>query len=368
MISKAKINRFIFDKKGWIPVLFTAVFFFCVFFAPTITTILVASFFAAYAIDPLVMFMSQKLKLPRSLASGLVIFFIVLTVLLLLLIVLPGIIRQLYGVFSNFDAIVASMWDWLNGFSAGFGIDLNEHFKKEDLVDRLTSFSEPVLKSATNTVGVVFSKTFSLLSLLFSFMIFIVITFFASSRYPKIRVSIFELFPPAKQEYIKEWLCKFDRVLSGFIRGQLTVCFVLGCLYAGSFTIAGIPNAGSLGAMIGMLCIVPYVGLFAGITVTILLALVSGGVVALLKVVTVFLIIQAFDTVMITPNIMGRGVGMSPVFVIIAIFAGAEIGGFLGVLIAVPAFAILKLLGDDILKRYKTSTFYNEKDNEGEPV
>ncbi|HPG35677.1 MAG TPA: hypothetical protein PLG63_05005, partial [bacterium] len=65
MISKVKINRFIFDKKGWIPILFAAVFFFCVLFAPTITTILIASFFAAYAIDPLVIFMSQKLKLPR---------------------------------------------------------------------------------------------------------------------------------------------------------------------------------------------------------------------------------------------------------------------------------------------------------------
>jgi len=366
MISKVKINRFIFDKKGWIPILFASVFFFCIIFTPTISTILLVSLFAAYAIDPLVSFMSVRLKLPRFIASGFVIFLIVMVVLLLLLIVLPGIIRQLYTVFANFDAIIASLWDWLNQFASRFGIDLNEHFKKQELVERLTSFSEPALKSATNLMGVVFNKTFGFLSLLFSFIIFIVITYFTSTRYPKIKDSIFHLFPPAKQEYIKEWLFKFDRVLSGFIRGQLTVCFVLGCLYAGAFAVAGIESAVSLGAMIGMLCIVPYVGLFAGIIVTVLLALVSGGVPALLKVVTVFMIIQIFDTIFITPNIMGKGVGISPVFVIIAIFAGAEIGGFLGVLIAVPSFAILKLVGDDVLKRYKASTFYTETGTEQE--
>ncbi|MGI6394302.1 MAG: AI-2E family transporter [bacterium] len=366
MISKAKINKFVFDKKGWIPILFFVLFLLTVFLAPTISTILIASLFAAYAIDPLVRVMSDKLKFPRVFASGLAIFFIALLAVLLLLIVLPGIIKQLYGVFTKLDLVAVSLWSWLDSVASDFGINLSEHFKQEELVERFKSFSNPMLSSATKVVGAVFNKTFGFLTLFFSFLIFAVITFFTSSRYPRVKADIFELFPLAKREYIKGWLHKFDKVLSGFIRGQLTVCFVLGCLYAGAFAVAGVPSAGSLGAMIGMLCIVPYVGLFVGIIVAVLLALASGGVAVMLKVLVIFLIIQIFDAILITPNIMGKGVGMNPVFVIIAIFAGAEVGGLLGVLIAVPTFAILKLLGSDILKRYKESTFYNENECEKE--
>ena len=362
MISKEKINKFIFDKKGWIPLSFMVIFVLCIAFAPTITTILLTALFVAYAIDPMVTFLSKKIKLGRSFSSGLVIFLIVVLILLLLLIVLPGIFRQLYSAFGNFDSMVASIWEWMENTAREFNIDLSRYLSKDELVGRLESVAGPVAHSASYLVKLVFEQGFGLLSFIFNFAIFIIMTFFMSSRYPHIKVSIFELIPLNKQELAKTWLSKFDFILSGFIRGQITVCFILGCIYAGSFAVAGISNAGSLGAMIGMLCIVPYVGLFTGIIISLLLALLTGGVSAMIKVILIFVIVQSFDTVMITPNIMGKKVGINPVFVIIAIFAGAEIGGFLGVLIAVPTFAILKLLVDEMLIRYKSSSFYNEEE------
>jgi predicted PurR-regulated permease PerM len=359
MITKEAVNRFLFDKKGWIPVFFIVFIVFCVLFAPTITSILLFSLFFAYAIDPFVNFMSDKLKIPRFIASGFVIFLIVLIMLLLILIVLPGIFEQVQAVLRNLDVIAIAVWDWLNTFMLKVDFNLEEHLSRQELIKRFSSVSEPVFKSATNIFGILFRKTFGVISFLFSFTIFIVITFFSSSRYPQIKKALFDLTPPQKKEYIKSWLIKFDRVLSGFIRGQITVCFVLGCIYSGSFAVAGIPNAASLGAMIGVFCIVPYVGLFTAVLITLFLALAMGGPLAFLKVALVFLIVQIVDTIFITPNIMGKRVGISPVFVIIALFAGAEVGGFLGVLIAVPSFAILKLLGDDMMNRYKSSSFYS---------
>lgn len=363
MLSKVKINRFIFDKKGWIPVSFIIIFVLCIAFAPTITTILLTALFVAYAIDPMVTFLSKKIKLGRSFASGFVIFMIVLLILLLLLIVLPGIFRQLYAAFGNFDDLMSSVWVWIENFSAELNIDVSQYLTKDELIERIQSVAGPVVNSASSLAGLIFEQGLGVLSFIFNFAIFIIMTFFMSSRYPHIKISIFELIPTKKQELAKIWLSKFDFILSGFIRGQITVCFILGCIYAGSFAVAGISNAGSLGAMIGMLCIVPYVGLFTGIIIAVMLAMLTGGVSAMIKVLLIFVIVQSFDTVMITPNIMGKKVGINPVFVIIAIFGGAEIGGFLGVLIAVPTFAILKLLVDEMLVRYKCSSFYNEDEN-----
>ena len=365
MITKDNLNRFFFDRKGWIPFFFLLIFILCIIVAPNITAILLASLFVAYAIEPLVKFMSRKLKLPRPVASGLVLFIIVLFGLLLILIVLPGIIEQLVTAFRNFDTFSKDLWEWINAVSLKLGIDLSSHIDRQELASRLSSVLEPVFKSASNLFGVIFKKTFGVLTFLFNFIIFVVIAYFSSSRFPQISDAIFSLVPSKKQSYSKEWLNKFDMILSGFIRGQLLVCLVLGSLYSAGFAIAGIPNALSLGILIGALCIVPYVGLFTGIVVSVLLTLVSAGPFALLKLAVVFIIIQTFDTILITPNIVGKKVGIRPVFVIIAIFAGAEIGGFLGVLIAVPTFAILKLLGDDMIKRYKSSSFYTGTEGTG---
>ncbi|HRZ80632.1 MAG TPA: AI-2E family transporter, partial [bacterium] len=228
MISKEKINRFIFDKKGWIPVSFMVIFILCIAFAPTITTILLTALFVAYAIDPMVTFLSKKIKLGRPFSSGMVIFMIVVLILLLLLIVLPGIFRQLYAAFGNFDDLMSSIWEWMESTAAGFNVDISRYLSKDELTGRIESVAGPVVNSASNLVTLVFEQGLGLLSFIFNFAIFIIMTFFMSSRYPQIKVAIFELVPTKKQDFAKLWLSKFDLILSGFIRGQLTVCFVLG--------------------------------------------------------------------------------------------------------------------------------------------
>lgn len=360
MITKDKLYSFFFDKKGWIPLLFFFFFILSLVFIPTIIAILIAAFFAAYAIEPLICFFSSKLKISRLFLTILTMFLVVSAILLLLLIILPNIISQIYKFFANFDDMIASTWNFINlKANEYFDIKLEDYYKKENFLSSFNELFQPFLKSAFNLSNAAFKSAFSLVSTTFNFLIFVVLAFFTSYRYPQIKNSIFQLIPLSTQPSAKAWIAKFDAVLSGFIRGQLTVCFILGCVYAGAFAIAGIQNAGSLGAITGTLCFAPYVGLFIAIIISLLLALLTGGPVAVLKVLLVFIVVQIFDTIFITPNVMGKKVGISPVLIIIAIFAGAEIGGFLGVLIAVPAFAIIKLLTDEILTRYKASDFYN---------
>ncbi len=361
MLTKEKINYFLFDKKGWIPLFFIFLFFLAFILAPTIVAILIASFVAADAIEPIVDFFSRKLKIPRTFTTILSIILIVLVVGILLLAIIPEIIGQLGSAADKIKPAMISLWDNANLYAGKLNINLRELISQDDFVSGLGSHAESLSKLISGTTGVVLKQTFSVVSFLLDMLIFVVITFFASSRFKKINESIFSLIPPHAQPSAKEWILKFDRIFSGFIRGQLTVCIVLGSLYAVLFTIAGIQGGGNLGIMIGALCFVPYVGLFTGISVSLILALISGGLWGMLKVLIIFVIIQVCDTIFITPNIVGKKVNVSPVFVIIALFAGAEIGGLLGVLTAVPVFAMLKVVIDEVIARYKSSDFYNEK-------
>jgi Predicted permease len=359
MITKEKVNKFLFDKKGWIPLLMITLIVLAFVYAPTMASILIASFITADAIEPIVAFFSKKLKIPRTFTTMLSIVLIALVMAVLLLAILPEIVRQLGNV--DMKPAMASLWKLANAQADRFGIDLNELVSQDDLVSAIGTHAASLSAFLSKTVAVIWTQTSSIISLIFDTLIFVVITFFASSRFKKIKESIFSLVPPHMQPTTEEWLLKFDKIFSGFIRGQLTVCIVLGALYAVLFTIAGIQGGGNLGIMIGALCFVPYVGLFTGISISLILALISGGFWGLFKVLVIFVIIQVCDTIFITPNIVGKKVNVSPVFVIIALFAGAEIGGFLGVLTAVPLFAMIKVVIDEVLARYKDSDFYNDR-------
>ena len=359
MVTKEKINRFLFDKKGWIPLFFVFLVVLAFIFAPRMVSILIASFVAADAIEPIVDFFSKKLKIPRTLTTILSIVLICLVVAVLLLAILPEIVIQLGSV--NIKPMLDSLWETANSQAEKLGVNLKELVNQEEFVSVIGTHAASLSSILSKTVSVVWSQTSSIVSIMLDALIFVVITFFASSRFNKINEAIFSLVPPHIQPSAKEWILKFDRIFSGFIRGQLTVCIVLGSLYAVLFTIAGIKGGGNLGIMIGALCFVPYVGLFTGIFISLVLASISGGVAGMLKVLVIFVIIQICDTIFITPNIVGKKVNVNPVFVIIALFAGAEIGGFLGVLTAVPLFAMMKVVADEVIKRYKASDFYNEK-------
>ena len=359
MVTKAKIQRFLFDKKGWIPLFFVFLVILAFVYAPRMVSILIASFVAADAIEPIVDFFSKKLKIPRTFTTILAIIVICLVVAVLLLAILPEIIIQLGSV--NIKPVLVSLWETANSQAGKLGVNLRELVNQEEFVSVIGTRAASLSSVLSTTVSVVWSQTSSIVSIMLDALIFVVITFFASSRFNKINEAIFSLVPPHIQPSAKEWILKFDRIFSGFIRGQLTVCIILGALYAVLFTVSGIKGGGNLGIMVGALCFVPYVGLFTGIFISLVLASISGGLAGMAKVLVIFVMIQVCDTIFITPNIVGKKVNINPVFVIIALFAGAEIGGFLGVLTAVPLFAMMKVVADEVIRRYKASDFYNEK-------
>jgi predicted PurR-regulated permease PerM len=149
------------------------------------------------------------------------------------------------------------------------------------------------------------------------------------------------------------------RTLGGYVRGQLTANIVLGALYAIGLRIIGIRLAVPIGVLTGMLAFVPYIGFGCGLVLAVSMATLDWqGPVRALAVLAVMLGVQVLDGLVVTPRIVGRSVGLAPLEVLLTMMAAGTLFGFLGVLLAVPLGAVVKILVQRALKAYLRSRFY----------
>jgi predicted PurR-regulated permease PerM len=160
---------------------------------------------------------------------------------------------------------------------------------------------------------------------------------------------------------------QIHRTLGGYVRGQLTACFVLGALYATGLRIVDIRLAVPIGVLTGMLAFVPYVGFSIGLTLALGMALLDWhGLGPLVGVLLVMGSVQILDGTIITPRIVGKSVGLAPLEVLLTMMAAGSLLGFFGVLLAVPLGAVVKILLGRIVKVYLSSDFYARSEPPGD--
>lgn len=152
---------------------------------------------------------------------------------------------------------------------------------------------------------------------------------------------------------------QIHRTLGGYVRGQLTACFVLGALYATGLRIVDIRLAVPIGVLTGMLAFVPYVGFSVGLSLAIAMAFLDWhGLGPVVGVLLVMGSVQILDGTIITPRIVGKSVGLAPLEVLLTMMGAGSLLGFFGVLLAVPLGAVVKILLQRLVKVYLASDFY----------
>ena len=140
-----------------------------------------------------------------------------------------------------------------------------------------------------------------------------------------------------------------DRVLSGVIRGQVTVAAIVGILVSTGLYLLDVRYALIIGILAGALDVIPYFGAFIGATPAVTVALLSSPVLAL-KVALLFFVIHQLEGTIIGPKILGENVGLHPLSVILFLFIGEELGGLAGMLLGVPVGAVGKVLLSHLLR------------------
>ncbi len=156
------------------------------------------------------------------------------------------------------------------------------------------------------------------------------------------------MIPEADRAEVVHLTRQIGKAVGGFIRGQLMVALVVGVLSSLTLRILDLPFWLIVGLLAGFLNIVPFIGPWVGGALGVSTALIVGDPVKAIWVAAAFLVIQQFDNHVVSPLILRVAVHLSPITIILALLAGGSIGGLLGILIAVPATAVLKIVAGHI--------------------
>lgn len=220
--------------------------------------------------------------------------------------------------------------------------------------DRLEANADRLAASAASAGASVFQTGLRMISSTMALLFMAFLTgfffFFIANEWTKFKVFTTRFVPSKHKETVYDLAGKFDRVISGFVRGRLTIAFLQSIVFTIGYLLIGVPAAFVLGPMVALLSIVPYLAL-VGVPVTIVLIWlenhtgIRGNALWVIGAPTVFYFIaQALDDYVWTPVIQGKETGMSTPMILFASLAGGVLFGVFGLLIAIPIAACLKIV------------------------
>jgi len=314
----------------------------------------------AYVLDPLVD-RFEKLRLPRAL--GIVVLLVVALAALSLFVVLvvPALVRDVTALVRALTEgllrFIATAQPWLQERGIPFPHTLAAAL--DNLGDSAVSMASSALSPAGEMVMAAIGGTASALGMLSTAIVVPVFSFYFLHDFDRIVLHVRELLPASVRPAVVATATQVDRVLGEFIRGQLTVMAILAALYALGYWAIGVPLAVPIGVLAGVLSFIPYVGSSVALVFGLLMVTLHfTGVHQILGVIAVYLVIQLLESFLITPRIVGGKLGLSPVWVLFALMAFGHLFGFVGVMLALPASAVIKVFVVDALTFYRGSTLY----------
>lgn len=327
--------------------------------APVLTPFLVAALFA-YLADPLVDRL-QQWKLSRTLAVALVF-------LALLLIIVPGLFllaSQLEKQISYLVEKLPLVLGWLQEtvvpwLSSTLGMEV-EQLDLETIRQFLGEHWRSTGGVAAKVVAMISSSGLALAGWLASVVLIPVVLFYLLRDWDLLVGHLQSLIPRRRAGVVMQLARESDEVLGAFLRGQLLVMIALGFIYIVGLWMIGLKLALLVGLLAGLVSFVPYLGFFVGIIAATVASLVqTPELMQLIPVLIVFGVGQALEGMVLTPWLVGDRIGLHPVAVIFAVLAGGQLFGFFGILLALPAAAVIAVLLRHAHARYTDSVLYDQ--------
>ncbi|MGE4234304.1 MAG: AI-2E family transporter [Bacteriovoracia bacterium] len=325
---------------------------------------LISAFVTAYLLEPLVEFLEKK-KVPRYLGSLLGITILTFVIVAAIVVIAPKIVQQgrelvrkIPQFLEHLKIVLARLSDRHLGYNAFEDIDqwINSLFTSGDV-----STSGGMIRPLGGLVGNVFSTTLKAVSSTLGLLVIPLMSFYMLNSFPNIWKKIEQLTPYRYKKTVNELQKKLNEVTGGFIRGQLLVASILSLYYVTMFTILRLDLSLLLGVLAGFLNIIPYVGIASVFALTIVASLiqeVSGS--QLLVIVLTFAVGMSIEGMILTPKIVGKKVGLSPLLIIMSLLVGVELLGLAGALFAIPSAAIANVFISFGVEWYRKSKFYKD--------
>jgi predicted PurR-regulated permease PerM len=315
------------------------------------------AFLLAYALDPFVDRL-EAMRVPRSLGAVIVMVALVGFFALALVYAIPLFVDELRAAAADLPKQLQRLiervepWLWMN-FKLKVPHTLGE-------VRKLFTDENPNQKAGMfGTAVEALFGTLGYVGVILSALIVPVFALYLLIDFDRIVWRVEQLVPRRWAAPTADVARQVHKTLSGWVRGQLTACIVLAALYATGLRIIDIRLAVPIGVLTGMLAFVPYIGFGLGLSLALAMSILDwNGVGNVIGVAAVMGFVQIMDGMLITPRIVGRSVGLAPLEVLVSLMAAGSLFGFLGVFLAVPLGAVVKILVSRGVRAYMASNFY----------
>lgn len=319
----------------------------------------VAGFAVAYLLDP-VADRLERIGLSRLAATLLILVIFVIGVLLGLVLLLPLIAHQVAAFVERLPAIVSRLQQLLAEQGG-------------PLIERLggTGALQDMQRSVGNLVGqaVTWFGAFlaglwnggqAILSVIALLVVTPVVAFYLLVDWDHMVSTVDRWLPLPQRDTIRRLAGDIDAAIAGFVRGQASVCLILGTFYAVGLSLIGLNFGALIGMSAGILSFIPYVGSLTGLLLSVGVAIVQfwpdwTWIVATLAI---FVVGQFVEGNILSPKLVGASVGLHPVWLMFALLAFGSLFGFVGLLLAVPLAAAVGVIARYALARYMQSPLY----------
>ncbi|MEL6521015.1 MAG: AI-2E family transporter [Pseudomonadota bacterium] len=307
----------------------------------------------AYMLDPVADWMEEH-GAPRALAVSLITFVALVIFAVFILLIIPLLVDQSTALFRNLPSIFNSLFVFLNQRFPGL---LEEGSSLATSIDGLGQTIQSKGLDLLNTVAGSLSGIVNVIVLVFFVP---VVAFYLLLDWDRLIGSVDSLLPLDHAPIIRQLAGQIDQTLAAFIRGQGTVCLILGTFYAVSLMLVGLQFGLVVGFIAGLISFIPFVGALFGGVLAIGLALFQfwGDWVWIAVVAGIFMVGQMVEGNILTPKLVGNSVGLHPVWLIFALSAFGAVFGFVGLLVAVPVTASLGVIARFAIGKYKGSRLY----------
>lgn len=307
----------------------------------------------AYFLDPIADRL-QALGLSRMMATITISLLALLIFVVMALLVIPTLIRQTEDLVKIAPQLFENLRDFLSQrFPDLLNSDSTIRQSMSGLIDTLRAKGGEVLNQ-------VLTSALSVLNVVLLFVLVPVITFYLLLDWDNLVARVDGLLPRDHAPTIRRLAREIDRTLASFVRGQGTVCLILGTFYAVALMLVGLQFGAVVGFVAGALTFIPYVGALVGGLLAIGLALFQfwGEWWWIVAVYAIFQVGQFVEGNILTPKLVGESVGLHPVWLIFALSVFGALFGFVGMLVAVPVSAALGVIARFGVEQYKGSRLY----------
>lgn len=318
----------------------------------------IAGFVLAYFLDP-VADRLEKLGLPRIVATFIILATAVLGIVLVVILVVPVIADQLVKLFADLPALTKSLVERFNQQAPQRLKDIIAN-SGTDLQGQLTDYAAKAAVWMGGFLASIWIGGRALVSVLSLMVITPIVAFYLLADWDHIVARVDSWLPRDHVEELRGIFRDVDGALAGFIRGQGTVCIVLGIFYATGLTLVGLKSGMAIGFGAGLLSFIPYVGALIGGLMAIGVGLVQfwPNETQVLLVVAVFLAGQFLEGNFLSPKLVGSSIGLHPVWMMFSLLAFSYVFGFLGLLLAIPMAAATGVFVRYGLRSYLQSKFF----------